>query len=169
MSAETILNKFKLLNNPSKILAFSQHINKLKTLKVSSTRPKTRTTLITQSPLTTTNTKPDIFSSAEVEMLKHQSYVLTPELNKKNKTYENLKRPCVDFNPCKHGSCDLNNETMQFSCICNVGYMGTFCDIMRHPCDFEPCEHGVCERVGDMYYKCLCEPDYTGVNCHIGM
>ncbi len=38
---------------------------------------------------------------------------------------------------------------------------------MTHPCDFQPCEHGICERVSDMFYKCLCQPGFTGVNCHI--
>ena len=110
----------------------------------------------------------DYYSSAEIEMLKHKSFALTPDLNKRNKTYVDLKRPCIDFNPCKHGDCDMNNETLEFSCICNVGYMGPFCDLMRHPCDFKPCENGVCEIVGDLYYKCLCNPNFTGVNCHIG-
>jgi len=80
----------------------------------------------------------------------------------------NNKRPCIDFNPCKHGTCKLNSTTGEFMCQCNVGYMGPFCDLMRHPCDFKPCENGVCEIVGDLYYKCLCKPNYTGVNCHIG-
>lgn len=78
------------------------------------------------------------------------------------------KKPCVDFNPCKHGQCLLSNKTGEFMCQCNVGYMGPFCDLMRHPCDFKPCENGICEIVGDLYYKCLCKPNYTGVNCHIG-
>ena len=78
------------------------------------------------------------------------------------------KRPCIDFNPCKHGSCHLNNQTGEFTCQCDVGYMGPFCDLIRHPCDFKPCENGICEIVGDLYYKCLCRPNWTGVNCHIG-
>lgn len=77
------------------------------------------------------------------------------------------KRPCVDFNPCKHGQCVPNNQTGEFVCECSIGYMGPFCDLMRHPCDFKPCENGICEIVGDLYYKCLCKPNYTGVNCHI--
>jgi hypothetical protein len=79
-----------------------------------------------------------------------------------------LRRPCIDFNPCKHGKCAENNETKEFMCQCDLGYMGPFCDLMRHPCDFKPCENGICEIVGDLYYKCLCKPNYTGVNCHIG-
>ena len=81
---------------------------------------------------------------------------------------DETKRPCVDFNPCKHGQCvPTNNQTGEFACECNVGYMGPFCDLMRHPCDFKPCENGICEIVGDLYYKCLCKPNWTGVNCHI--
>ena len=90
------------------------------------------------------------------------------------------RRPCVHFDPCKHGTCVPNNSSSSissetndaqvladFTCECNLGYMGPFCDLMRHPCDFKPCENGVCEIVGDLYYKCLCKPNYTGVNCHI--
>lgn len=77
------------------------------------------------------------------------------------------KQPCVDFDPCKHGKCLLNNKTGEFRCECEVGYMGPFCDLIRHPCDFKPCENGICEIVGDLYYKCLCKPNWTGVNCHI--
>ena len=84
-----------------------------------------------------------------------------------NVKFEN-KRPCVDFDPCKHGKCMLSNDTGEFKCQCDVGYMGPFCDLIRHPCDFRPCENGICEIVGDLYYKCLCKPMYTGVNCHIG-
>ncbi len=66
----------------------------------------------------------------------------------------------------KHGKCMLN-ETGEFKCQCDIGYMGPFCDFIRHPCDFRPCENGICEIVGDLYYKCLCKPNWTGVNCHI--
>jgi delta len=46
--------------------------------------------------------------------------------------------------------------------------MGPYCDLMRHPCDFKPCENGGhCEIVGDLYYKCLCRPNFTGINCQI--
>jgi len=89
-----------------------------------------------------------------------------------NEYFENslkfeTQRPCLDFDPCKHGKCMLN-ETGEFKCQCDIGYMGPFCDLIRHPCDFRPCENGICEIVGDLYYKCLCKPKYTGVNCHIG-
>ena len=90
-----------------------------------------------------------------------------------NENFENSlkfesQRPCLDFDPCKHGKCMLN-ETGEFKCQCEVGYMGPFCDLIRHPCDFRPCENGICEIVGDLYYKCLCKPKFTGVNCHIGL
>ena len=25
-----------------------------------------------------------------------------------------IRRPCIDFNPCKHGSCQINNKTKEF-------------------------------------------------------
>ena len=46
---------------------------------------------------------------------------------------QEMKLPCVDYNPCKHGNCLLNNVTKEFSCDCHPGYMGPFCDIMKHP------------------------------------
>ena len=88
-------------------------------------------------------------------------------LQQQQNVTNDIRRPCIDFNPCKHGTCQINNKTKEFMCQCNVGYMGPFCDLMRHPCDFKPCENGICEIVGDLYYKCLCKPNFTGVNCHI--
>lgn len=180
LSAEKILNEFKALNDPQKILAYSNKISQLKVIKKievsnsktnisfpvynSSEGAEDKEALMEQND----DSSLKIYSSAEVEMLKAQKYELSDDLKKPNTSYTDLKRPCIDFNPCKHGACNLNNETMQFVCECNLGYMGPFCDIMRHPCDFQPCENGVCERVGDMYYKCLCKPNYTGVNCHVG-
>lgn len=180
LSAEKILNEFKALNDPQKILAYSNKISQLKVInQIEVSNSKNNISL----PIDLTNkgsgedSVPEdndedeaikIYSSAEVEMLKAQKYELSEDLKKPNTSYVHLKRPCIDFNPCKHGVCNLNNETQQFTCECNLGYMGPFCDIMRHPCDFQPCENGVCERVGDMYYKCLCKPNYTGVNCHVG-
>lgn len=76
----------------------------------------------------------------------------TPIVKQGGFNFDN-KKPCLDFNPCKHGQCLPNNQTGEFMCECNVGYMGPFCDLMRHPCDFKPCENGICEIVGDLYYK----------------
>lgn len=152
LSAEQILNQFKALNDPQKILAYTDKLNKLHSKN-----------LETQAELVPTTT---LVTSTEPEFLKTQNFDI-PAQNLVKTSTEPTRRPCVDFNPCKHGKCNLDNDTMQFSCACNIGYMGPFCDIMRHPCDFKPCEHGMCERVGDMYYKCLCQPNFTGVNCHI--
>lgn len=106
----------------------------------------------------------DYYTSAEVQMLQQQSLVFKTD---KNNTKES-KMPCIDFNPCKHGICKIKNSTKEFTCECNVGYMGPFCDIMKHPCDFKPCENGVCEIVSSTSYKCLCKPNYIGENCQIG-
>jgi hypothetical protein len=105
------------------------------------------------------NTPPNLIAKSKSSSVESSNEIIVADM-------EN-KRPCIDFNPCKHGKCLMNNETSEFECECNVGYMGPFCDLIRHPCDFKPCENGICEIVGDLYYKCLCKPNYTGVNCHI--
>jgi hypothetical protein len=43
------------------------------------------------------------------------------------------RRPCIDYNPCRHGTCKLSNSSADFTCECTVGYMGPFCDLIRHP------------------------------------
>lgn len=105
----------------------------------------------------------DVYSSTEVDMLEQQS------VDYKSDNKSTPKRPCIDFNPCKHGICQINNKTKEFTCECQTGYMGPFCDIMKHPCDFKPCKNGVCEIVSSTTYKCLCKPNYTGENCQIGL
>jgi len=77
---------------------------------------------------------------------------------------------CTDFNPCKHGNCVLNNKTKEFACECFDGYLGPFCDIIKHTCDSKPCgTNGVCEIVSSTSYKCLCKPNFTGENCQTGL
>ena len=105
------------------------------------------------------NTPPSLIAKSKASSVESSNEIIVADM-------EN-KKPCIDFNPCKHGKCVMNNETSEFECECNIGYMGPFCDLIRHPCDFKPCENGICEIVGDLYYKCLCKPNYTGVNCHI--
>ena len=106
----------------------------------------------------------DYYSSAQLE---------TAQQLKENKsldknTSEKPKIPCIEYNPCKHGICHMNDTTKDFSCECNAGYMGPFCDILKHPCDFNPCLNGVCEIISTTNYKCLCKPNFSGENCHIG-
>lgn len=73
-----------------------------------------------------------------------------------NNTNPKQMLTCELNNPCRHGSCYMNDTII--ACKCDRGYMGPYCDLMRHPCDFKPCENGGnCEIVGDLYYKCLCK------------
>jgi len=120
LSAQEILTEFKALNDPAKIMAFSDQINGLKTaVATTTTTTTTKTTSITPPPTTsrTTSDLPaQVFSEIELEMLMKKSF-------QKESGQEEAKRPCVDFDPCKHGTCHLENDTMQFSCICNLGYM----------------------------------------------
>jgi hypothetical protein len=109
-------------------------------------------------------------NNTDIDSSNYDDYGRTKAIYIDNNSLNNpSKRPCIDYNPCRHGQCRLSNSTGDFSCECNVGYMGPFCDLIRHPCDFKPCENGNCEIVGDLYYKCLCKPNYTGINCHIGI
>lgn len=121
---------------------------------------------VTEPASDNTNNTIDIYSSAEVSMLEQHSLEYKP--NKNHSKDIIVKKPCIDFNPCKHGVCQINNKTKEFLCDCETGYMGPFCDIMKHPCDFKPCLNGVCEIVSSTTYKCLCKPNYTGENCQTG-
>ena len=49
----------------------------------------------------------------------------------------NLKQmiTCEFNNPCRHGTCYMNES--RIACKCDQGYMGPYCDLMRHPCDFK--------------------------------
>lgn len=145
---------------------------------ITSTIPLSSTELIEMSSTTVLNnvtTKPSLqYDSVplKIEMKMQQINEEAKRNQNPSEYFENslkfeTQRPCLDFDPCKHGKCMLN-ETGEFKCQCDIGYMGPFCDLIRHPCDFRPCENGICEIVGDLYYKCLCKPKYTGVNCHIG-
>ena len=42
---------------------------------------------------------------------------------------------CELNNPCRHGTCFINGT--EIACKCDHGYMGPYCDLMRHPCDFK--------------------------------
>jgi hypothetical protein len=148
----------------------------MKTLVKSSSVPLNETLLAANNVtlLSSADSSKEASSEENAESRNSSSSVSYVEYNRKSVVIDNNslnnqnKRPCIDYNPCRHGQCKLSNSTGDFTCECNVGYMGPFCDLIRHPCDFKPCENGICEIVGDLYYKCLCKPNYTGINCHIG-
>jgi hypothetical protein len=104
------------------------------------------------------------YSSSQLETIKQfkENIKLDKNISEENKI------PCIDYNPCKHGTCHMNETTKGFSCECNASFMGPFCDILKHPCDFKPCLNGVCEIISNTNYRCLCKPNFSGENCQIG-
>ncbi|XP_071965694.1 uncharacterized protein [Antedon mediterranea] len=66
------------------------------------------------------------------------------------------------YNPCVNGYCV---SSLPYStCICDVGWMGSECDIEITACDSNPCVNGICyPSIGS--YSCDCNDGYTGPNC----
>lgn len=56
-----------------------------------------------------------------------------------------ILKPCVP-NPCStNGACQVSqtNPTL-FTCQCNPGYYGTYCESMINSCSSNPCRNGTC-------------------------
>ncbi|KAI8481365.1 hypothetical protein Bbelb_409290 [Branchiostoma belcheri] len=71
-------------------------------------------------------------------------------------------RQC-DISPCVHGTCSVHDQN--FTCLCDSGWNGTYCDTLIDSCDSNPCLSGgtcVNEENG---YSCICPPTATGNIC----
>ncbi|KAI8495877.1 calcium ion binding [Branchiostoma belcheri] len=71
-------------------------------------------------------------------------------------------REC-DVSPCLHGTCSVHDQ--KFTCLCDAGWSGTYCDTLIDSCDSNPCLSGgtcVNEENG---YSCICPPTATGNIC----
>jgi hypothetical protein len=57
------------------------------------------------------------------------------------------------------------NELIDFSCECQNGYWGDFCEF-KNPCQPNPCNNnGECSIIGSNNYFCDCSPSCQGNNC----
>ncbi|XP_022330542.2 uncharacterized protein LOC111128890 [Crassostrea virginica] len=72
------------------------------------------------------------------------------------------KITCAE-NPClNNGSCSFNST---FSCHCNKGFMGNFCQYEKQPCSSFPCKNGGRCSSSRGSYKCMCHTNFLGQNC----
>ena len=85
-----------------------------------------------------------------------------------NDTFSAFSRPlCVEINPCTsdpciHGSCSDLSGPSAFSCSCDPGWTGTYCQYNIDDCASEPCKHdGICSDMVNGF-QCNCTEGWTG-------
>ncbi|WAR30635.1 LOW QUALITY PROTEIN: FBP1-like protein [Mya arenaria] len=72
---------------------------------------------------------------------------------------------CVQ-NLCANGLCV--DEHLNYTCACDIGYTGDFCDSIYDPCDNIPCstEGSInCTFTFPAKFECLCKSGWTGEHC----
>jgi hypothetical protein len=84
---------------------------------------------------------------------------------------ENFLIILKDSSPCASSPC-LNGGTCSsfgnsFSCNCQIGFSGTFCQTSSLNCQSSPCLNGAtCTNVGNaLGYTCRCAVGFSGINC----
>ena len=63
---------------------------------------------------------------------------------------------------CNNGSCVDGVGT--FTCECNPGFTGDFCDQDINECETSGCQNSECENLVNAFH-CLCYPGWTGELC----
>ncbi|CAB3235739.1 unnamed protein product [Arctia plantaginis] len=80
----------------------------------------------------------------------------------------NYTRGC-ESKPCgNHGRC--HSLRSGYTCICNKGFGGAKCDVIRDVCAVNPCQNGGICRDDDTTitgFRCECTALYTGSTCQI--
>ena len=66
-------------------------------------------------------------------------------------------------NPCIHGSCIPSGDS--FSCICNIGFTGTFCESEINECLSNPCQNGGTCIDQQNGFLCTCTDQWQGSTC----
>ncbi|KAE9551386.1 hypothetical protein FO519_005394 [Halicephalobus sp. NKZ332] len=82
--------------------------------------------------------------------------------------YCQFENPCFGGkNKCKNGKCFSESSTGNFSCLCEKGFSGEFCDEDIDECEEKHpsrCYKGKCINT-EGSYLCQCDPGYEGPNC----
>uniref|UniRef100_A0A669F8D9 Slit homolog 3 (Drosophila) n=1 Tax=Oreochromis niloticus TaxID=8128 RepID=A0A669F8D9_ORENI len=106
-----------------------------------------------------------LFHTVELLIQNHSLSLVVD--NSTNKSLGKLARqPSVDHNTqCSHGQCVPKGQS--YSCQCNEGYQGQFCNRRQEPpaCRGVRCGRGEC-RVSERGEPfCHCQPGFTGPTC----
>ncbi|XP_015599265.1 protein crumbs isoform X2 [Cephus cinctus] len=79
--------------------------------------------------------------------------------------------PCLS-GPCRNGGACTEDQKGDYSCTCQPGFTGAFCESQLgvRLCEQNPCKNdGICMALTESDYKCECNPGYTGKNCEINI
>ncbi|CAF4724968.1 unnamed protein product, partial [Rotaria sp. Silwood1] len=81
-----------------------------------------------------------------------------------------IKESACVSRPCLHNSTCENlidtNSLSAYRCQCRIGYIGRNCEVaIVTSCERTPCIHGRCLKI-DLYTEiCICEDNWTGIDC----
>lgn len=83
------------------------------------------------------------------------------------------KRDYCFSNPCKNEADCINVDNTigedKYKCICQPGYEGKHCSIIKDMCKSHPCRNGaICHSLVNSYH-CQCKPGYTGRDCQVNV
>lgn len=75
---------------------------------------------------------------------------------------KNIEPACTTI-PCENGGECFDNNTLDYTCVCKIGYIGRNCD--EDACGHELCgEYGACAPT-ETSFICNCQPGATGPYC----
>ena len=81
-----------------------------------------------------------------------------------------IQDACFDNVKCLHGgTCENGYFGYDFTCKCQEGFKGEFCQIALDECSSEPCKHeGRCVDL-NLSYECFCDYPWSGKRCEINV
>ncbi len=69
---------------------------------------------------------------------------------------------CIEKGCSKKGKCAVNSTNGYYSCECESGFGGEFCE--SEQCN-PKCKNGVCVKAATGFYRCECKSSYKGADC----
>ena len=91
-----------------------------------------------------------------IEINNGASYQCDCDFNYYGVNCEEIFSYCVGNECSEHGICV--SKTDDYSCVCDSGWIGKFCDVEQFPCESDPCLHGDCIHLGNNRFRCDCIP-----------